>query len=637
MSSDLQKVPSPPWLEKPAWILAVLAATFGVLAPNLYNGFVNYDDQLYVLNNPLIRELTLANTWNIFTTLQVLGNYHPLTVLSLAIDYALNGLSPSVYHLTAIGLHLMTVGAVYIFIFQLSKSYFTAGLTALLFGIHPMHLESVAWISSRKDLLYSLFFIGALIAYQYYTRASKHRGLLYAACFGLFVLSLLSKAVAVTLPLILWLLDVYRGRKAGRSIWLEKLPFFITALAFGMVAIRAQQSAEALSDWGDMPFYQTIFTASYSLIIYVGKAVIPFQLSPYHPYPQLPHEDLPLYFYGALLPVAAALGFLFRGKPYTRPWFFGIVFFLITISPVLQVVAVGNALMAERYTYLPYLGLFYLFPGGMLWAGQQLKRYRAYFPRLTWLALGAYLLTLGSITYKRSKVWQNGETLWTDVTEKYPGHFFGYANRGFYRYGQGDIDGAMQDYNKSIELNPYYSDVYNNRGLLFKEMNNFEAALNDLNRSIKLVPENPRALQNRGMILSDLGRNEEALRDMNQKLAMEPGDPVAWLFRAIILERLGRYRDAIRDYDRLLVMDPGNAGTYFFRANAHHQAGDPNAALSDYQEAIRLNPGYGEAYAGRSKVLKALERYEEAYADALKARELNIGISDTYLKTLKVP
>ncbi len=214
--------------------------TLIVLWPTIDNGWTNWDDPFYVMHNPLIRQLSFDGVQDIFATLQVQGIYHPLTILSYALDYAMSGFEPATYHATNLVLHTLNVGLVFWFVYLLSGSTNSAGLTALLFGIHPMHLESVAWISARKDVLYSFFFISGLVTYIYYLQHRKWQWGLYLLCLFLFMLSLLFKGMAVTFPLLLWCIDFLVKRQRLHMVILEKVPFLLLSLGFGIIAVIAE-------------------------------------------------------------------------------------------------------------------------------------------------------------------------------------------------------------------------------------------------------------------------------------------------------------------------------------------------------------------------------------------------------------
>ncbi|HKB43192.1 MAG TPA: hypothetical protein VKC90_02345, partial [Chitinophagaceae bacterium] len=259
-------------------LFIILLIALIAFLPALKAGFV-WDDKNYIQNNPGLHSINLKEIFSSY----VLGNYHPLTMLSLAIEYHFWGLNEAGYHIINVLLHLLNVILVFYAIFLLSNKTGVALIAALLFGIHPLHVESIAWASELKDLLYTFFFLASYIFYLKYIKSNKNKFLFYALL--LFMFSLLSKAMAVSLPLLLLLTDYFKGRKINMTILLEKLPFFILAVIFGVVAIHAQKSSHSIQDINIFTFPQRIIFASYGFITYLLKLLVPSHLSAYYPYP----------------------------------------------------------------------------------------------------------------------------------------------------------------------------------------------------------------------------------------------------------------------------------------------------------------------------------------------------------------
>src|SRR5262245_20673443 len=269
------------------WLFAAVVVVTTVLCyrPSLDNGFTNWDDDLYVTRNPAIRELTPSRLLHMATR-PVAFNYHPLTVLSLALNYAASGLDPRSYHATNLLLLVVNSVLVFFFVFQLTKRRAEAALmAALLFAVHPMHVESVAWVAERKDVLYTLFLMLALIAYLRYVEQPARRRPDLVATFVCFALSLLAKPAAVTLPLLLFAIDYYVRRPWTRGVLLEKLPFVVLAIAFGLVTLRIQSAFISVGGLEALRAPEKLLVACYGLVAYLVKAIVPYNLSAVHPYP----------------------------------------------------------------------------------------------------------------------------------------------------------------------------------------------------------------------------------------------------------------------------------------------------------------------------------------------------------------
>ena len=617
--------------KKYLWLLAAVVITVLFLSPTLNNDWVNWDDPGYVEENPLVKELSVQQVAEIFTTPQVKGTYCPLVILSLGVNYAISGMEPFGYHLTNMLLHLLNVILIFWFIYLLSGRSDMATISAMLFGVHPMHVEAVAWISARKDVLYALFFLAALISYMYYLKAEKRKTQYYWLCLILFVLSLLSKGMAVVLPPLLLLIDYLKERTGLIRLVREKVPFFLISLIFGIVAVVGQQQGDALDTIDNYSFGQFVFIAFYGMLMYLVKVVAPFHLSAFYPYPPQGHY-LPWYFYAAALPVLLVIYTGGRAALKNRKIAFGLGFFLICIGPVLQLFPVGMTIMTERFTYIAYIGLFYLialaFVRLMEWAGSAAKRY------VIQGGMVIYIATMGVLAWKRSVVWYDGETLWTDVIKKYPKNFLGYSNRAYVLRAKGLDDRALDDLNKSISLKPDEADAYNNRGMIYQSKGENEKALRDFTRSIERDSSYVVAYINRAVLAMNMGRRQAALSDLNKGVALDPNQVLGYLNRGLLYLQMGKPGRALEDISRVIAIDPGMAAAWYYRGIAYAMQKDLEAALQDLNKALLLKPDYREALFWRSRVQNDRAYYREAKQDALHAQRLGHPVSEAYLNSL---
>ncbi len=397
------------------WLGAILFVTYLVYMPSLDNAFTNWDDNYYVTENAVVVHPTVVS----LLTTPLGGNYHPLTMASLALNYAWSGPRPFAYHWLNLLLHVLNTGLVFLFVRKLSGGRFwVAIVSALFFGIHPMHVESVAWISERKDVLYVLFYLAALLAYLRYLDRKAVAWLVLT--WISFVLSVASKPAAVVLPITLLAIDWFRQRPWRPGVLLEKIPFLLVSAAMGVLTFTAQKAVGAVAAPQQWTLVQKILFASYGTVMYVVKLFLPFRLSAIYPYPTEEGAPLGAKYYIASGVLALALPlvlYLFRKS---RAALFGLAFFFINIVLVLQFFSVGQAVMADRYTYLPYLGLFFALawwlderPGPRV-AGVTVRRVLA--------AVFAALAVVSLVqTWRRCDVWQNSGTLWNDAIAKYPG------------------------------------------------------------------------------------------------------------------------------------------------------------------------------------------------------------------------
>lgn len=390
------------------FLLLFTGASFGF---TFQNGWTTWDDDVYVVDNPYVRGVSPENVAAIWTK-QFNGSYLPLTMMSYMLEYSIGEYDPSVYHLTSLLLHLANTVLVYLFIWRLSKrNLFAAFVTAMVFGIHPMHVESVAWISARKDVLSGFFFLWSLIAYLGYVQGARHRRLILSFLF--FVFALFSKIVVITLPLLLLLVDRYHGREWHKNLLLEKIPFFAAGILFSLIGVYAQHAAEAIRPTSVGQFFAM---PHYALLFYLEKFLLPINLSAFYPYPKINDGVFPAAVYLSVPVIYSIVYAAWRNRKQTD-LIFGLLFFLILMFPVLQHIRFSNIIAEDRFTYLAYIGLTY--PIGM-WFGRFYERSSRQ-RQQPMIVIGIVLILLMHLgTSERVKVWKDGRTLWGDVLKKYP-------------------------------------------------------------------------------------------------------------------------------------------------------------------------------------------------------------------------
>lgn len=604
-------------------IWLALIATFVVFMPAFQAEFVQWDDPAYIINNPYITDLSWEGIVKIFKVREFEGNYHPLSLLSHAIDYSIGGLDPFYFHLHSIILHLLNVALVFWFIRLLTNRWEIAFITAILFGIHPMHVESVAWATERKDVLYVFHFLIGLVSYMYYVQ--KNRLIYYFLALLFLILSALSKGQAVVFPIALVLIDLYRRGLSWKSIF-SKTPFFLASLFFGLLAISTQGEGSASSSFENMGGKHKFFVAGYNVCMYTLKSIVPFKLSSFHPYPDIADGWWPWYIYAAA--IVALVGFAFVLYRFRKQYWllFALGFFLVCIIPVSQIIPLGKTIIAERYTYLAYLGLFF---GVAYLLVEKLKVFEHKIVPI--VTLGCYLVFLSVYAYSRTTVWQESKGLWTDVIEKYPDHFIPYANRAAYYRNIGELRAAVRDFDLCAQRSPDNPACFNSKGLVLRELDQFEEALECFDRALAIDSNYFPTRMNRGMLLNYLDRDEEALVDMNKMVELDPDTNLSFIFRAVVLEKLGRYKEAIKDFSTVIIREPLNAGIYNSRGLVLFKYGDIEAALQDYGMAIYLNPNYPVPYYRRSKVYWSVGKKEEAIADVKKALELGYQVPQSFI------
>jgi protein O-mannosyl-transferase len=600
-----------------------------VFRGSLKNNFTDWDDYGYVIDNKLVRNPGDNYLKDLFTT-PVLLNYHPLTILSLRMNdneckSCVEGISPKPFIRGNIILHILNSLLVLFFIFLLSgRNFIAAFLVSILFAVHPMHVESVAWISERKDVLYSFFFLAGLISYVIFKIKDQHKFLWLALSFILFIFSCLSKATAVVFPVVLILVnfwfeytrekpvrDIFKNAVSLRNLSLL-IPFFIISLFFGIMAYRIQNNENFLGllnlekNANDvvntvlpLNMLQKLQVAGYGFIMYIIRFFVPDNLLAFYPYPEVKeftegsfHVILWISLFASAIISAVTLWSIKR----TRLYAFGVGFFFVTIVFVLQFISVGNAIMANRYSYLPYIGLSLIL--AILIAGTVKKT------RNTLLFVsGCFIIMLMVLSIQQVKTWKNTDTLWTNVIKKHPQLELARRSRGkFYSKMSGIAksdkekkileDKAFADFNVAINAGTKSSDVYEGTAIIFNSRDEPGKALLFINKAIVMNPKKGGAYYNRAMIYDALNEKEMAIHDYTIALNLDPGLTLKILSnRSVLYLETGKYEEAAEDLNRVIELDRENYRYYYNRAFSRLQLGDREGAIKDYRKSLELNPG----------------------------------------------
>ncbi len=561
-----------------AWLITCVIVTVLAYMPVFRNGFVSWDDGIYITENTLIHSFTLQNLWQIFSS-SFEGHYHPLTLLSLMFDYGINGPDPLVFHLHNLLLHLCNTLLVFVIIRKLAGNGNTAGIAALLFALHPMHVEAVAWATARKDVLFTAWFLLSVWWYLLYLSRNQKKWLLLSLAAAL--LSALAKGQGVFLPFCLLLIDYFKGRKlTDHKLWREKLPFLLPLLLMGVIALLAQRETGYLGEQTVSPgLWHTLLTAAGALAMYFYKLTVPLQLSAYYP---LPGERLAVMFSAITgLLIALLLVWLLIISYRRRPViFFGLAFFLVNIFIFLRWIPVSNYLIADRYTYLSSIGLFFIAGHGFY-----LLNLRC---RMAFILPVLILPVLGLLTTERVTVWKDSMTLVTDILKHHPDVYPALNIRGRELQLAGNSAAALGDFNRAIALQPENPRALANRAALYQGLGRTADALNDLNEALERNPEQYRILNNRGLLLLAAGETPRALADFNKVISLAPGFAEAYNNRGLVLAATGRHEAACADFSRAVERAPGMARAWANRGKCRNKTGDPRAAIRDLEESLRL-------------------------------------------------
>jgi tetratricopeptide (TPR) repeat protein len=517
--------------------------------------FVSLDDPSYVLDNPMVRRgLTLEGLAWAFASFHSF-NWHPLTWLSHMLDVTLFGVAPAGHHLVSASLHGLNAALCFVALRALTGALWSSALIAALFAVHPLRVESVAWVAERKDLLAGLFWMLSLWAYAGYAhRPSWGR---YAAVFAATGLGLLSKPVVVTLPVILLLLDFWplgRIRPLTRSI-MEKLPLLALCAGASLATLLAQEGEGAVRSLSIIPLWARVSNALLAYVAYLGDALWPSHLAVFYPHPALLGRAG-----STLLPAAGAGGLLavltvfslrrVRRNPYlTVGW----LWYLVTLLPMIGLVQVGGQARADRYTYLPLIGIGI----ALVFLARDLVGNRR--PALMLATSLLVLSMLGAATWRQLQTWRDSETLFAHATQVTQDNYYAHTNLGRVLRSRGDLAAARASLEQALVAKPGYIRARIELGGVLERQGDLEQAAQELERVLRARPRNARAHNVLGRVLWQRDRFEEATGHFESAVALDPGFAEAHDNLGLAYRAQGRVEDARRHFQRALALQPNAA------------------------------------------------------------------------------
>lgn len=590
-------------------LIILLAITLFTFLPCLTADFINWDDTAYVTTNPWIKQFSWEAIKKIFTT-SFVGVYTPLTMLTYMIEYHFFHLNPSLFHATNLFIHLLNCSLLYWIIFTISKKSFLSFFVVLFFGIHPLRVESVAWITERKDMLCTFFYFFAIVSYLSYIK-NDYRLRFYFLSLMLFICSLLSKPMAVSLPFILMLFDYLMTRRYEKRVLLEKLPFLLFSIIFMIIALYSAHAAAKRSFFYTFP--DSIFIGFFNILFYLIKTVFPVNLSAFYAYPFKIDGRPPFIFLASPFIVGVFLGsilFLCRHKRYVV---FGISFFLITIFPVLQFIPAGHAMAADRFTYIPLTGIFFALVKGIHEFYEGHKTTVRVMPYIFPLVCISTVVMLLLLTWQRCLVWQNSVTLWNDVLKKDPYNIIAYTNLGSHYLFAGDYHTAISLYQKALALNPRYAQAHNNVCSAYLRMQKLDKALQACTQALSLKPDYEDAMINLGKIYHAMGRYSDAIMLFQHIHHINPQNADAYNELCYTYLTLKNFEKALPACQKSLSLNPFNTDTYINLATIHMHERQYKEAIDNYRKAQKINPRSSESsIINLCKAYRATKEYNEA-------------------------
>jgi tetratricopeptide (TPR) repeat protein len=653
-------------------VLTIFVCTivYTVHWPALSAKALSFDDDQYFTANVLVQNPSLASAKRFLTEVlepsTVRGYYQPLTMISLMLDYALGGrennLTP--VHRTSLILHTANTVLMILLLYLLFENIWAAAAAGLLFGLHPMTVETIPWLGERKTLLAAFFALVCLIFYVRYTRTNGRR--YYIACFGTYILALMSKPTSTPLPLVMLLMDFWPLRRISSKpkIILEKLPFFAAGALSAVITYISQSRTAATVSPGRFGFERVVLVVCHNIIFYLYKIVWPVNLSSHYAFPQPLNLSNPTVLAG-VLGTALLIPLLIISLRWTHAVLTGWLIFFIAIFPTLQIIGFSNVIASDKFAYLPSVGLLMVLCWAFAWL---LKKGRTLIITVTAVVLTiAAAESFGTRSYLR--YWKDSVTLFERMLSLTPNAAPVHNMLGIALQSRGSIDQAAEHYRRAIELDPLYPEPcnnlagallaqhkfddaiacchkalklrpnyaspYSNLGLAFQSKGNFDDAVNYYHRALSIEPENPEIHYNLGVTLQLQGKLDQAAEHYIDAIKIQPHLIKARSNLAVILAAKGRLDEAIDNFTEALKAQPDSAEIHNNLAYALESQGKLHQAVEYYRCALRINPDYLPALNNIANIIVThhdpnIGNINEALTFAERAAELTkYGAADT--------
>jgi protein O-mannosyl-transferase len=611
--------------------LFLMIATCVAYSQVLDHGFLNYDDTRYVTENTHITQgLTREGVTWAFTQ-SYASNWHPVTWLSHMLDFELYGLNPSGHHLTNLIFHIANTLLLFGVLFKMTGALWRSGLVAVLFALHPLNVESVAWIAERKNVLSTFFWFLTLWAYASYVKNKTIASYLLVVLF--LALGLMSKPMLVTLPCVLLLLDFWPLKRWGLEntdkkilsrLILEKIPLFILVAGASVTTYIVQKGGGAMRSTEFSSLYFRIANAVVSYLEYLGKMLWPRGLSAFYPHPG--HAlSIAKILVCALLLIGITTWAVraMRRAPYLAVgWFW----YLGTLMPVIGLVQVGEQAMADRYMYIPLIGVFIAIAWGL---PEWVKNYNQ---KLLPIVAGAVIPILMVLTWTQVSHWKNGITLFKhaiSVTKNpSPSFVIAYNNLGHALASEQQYEEAIVQYRQAIKMNPHYSKAHNNLGHSLSELKLYDEAIEHYRQAISIETDYSEAYNNLANALGKKGKLKESVTYYNEAIRFKSDYAEAYFNLGVTLAQQNQIDEAIGQYRQALKINPGLVLAHNNLASMLGQRGDFQEAIKHYRQAITLDPGFAKGHNNLGTTLAQQGQFKEAMGHFERAIKIDPNYSD---------
>jgi tetratricopeptide (TPR) repeat protein len=611
----------------PLICIALTLISLAVYLQVLNYDFVDYDDEDYVTRNPqVISGITWKGVLYAFKETDLTANWHPLTWLSHMLDCQLFGLNPLGHHMTSLLFHIANTLLLFLIFRKMTDAIWPSFFVAAVFALHPLHVESVAWVAERKDVLSGFFWMLTIAAYIRYT---KHPCLIrYLPVFLAFSMGLMAKPMVVTLPFVLLLLDYWPlGRlqlqqqndrenlpqsttvSCSRTVFhlvIEKIPLFILAAASSIVTFLVQRSAGAMIRGENYSLNTRISNAFVSYLGYIIKMVYPSRLAVLYPHPG---DNLPVWqpVVSFLIIAMVSVGVIYTARRYrylTVGWFW----YLGTLVPVIGLIQIGSQAMADRYTYLPSIGIFII----VAWSVAELTTKCSFRNLALGVTAGIVLVSLSICTLIQLCYWRNTLTLYEHTLKVTENNYIIHNNYGCSLDENGKLDQAIKNFNEALRIKPNYVAALINLGVAMKKKGKITEAIEKWERVLELNPYNPSAHSNLGLVMAQQGKYNEAIKHFNDALQAKPNFPGVHYILGIIYDKMGNYDMAIQNYNNVIRLEPSNLDARFNLALTCTKMGRYDSAIQNYNDILQINPNHAGAINNLGMILKEQGKISEA-------------------------
>ncbi len=592
--------------------LVLTVLTFAVYWQVNQFDFVNFDDYHYIKHNIHVQsDITINSIYWAFST-KYFGLWNPLVWLSFMFDYKIFGLNAAGYHINNLILHILSTLLLFLLFNRMTKSIWKSAFVATLFALHPLHVESVAWISERKDVLSTFFWILTLCLYAYYTEnpcTKRYLFVLFA-----FIAALLSKPMVVTLPVMMILLDYwplkrFETHKNNLMLWQlkEKIPFFILSIILIITTLYSPNNVD-IPDNPNIKQFSLLFrmtNAPVAFVTYLEKTFWPHNMTIFYPV----SEQIPLWYFGGasllILMISIVTIIMIKHRPYL---FVGWFWFVISIAPVIGIIQISLSApysIADRYHYLPSIGIAVM----IAWGIPSLIKSKI-IRNIFLLPAGiTFIMVMAFLTWYQCGYWKNSIELWNHALKVTSNNTIAHNNRGAVYDEMGQYDLAIIDYDEIIKLQPSHYLAYYDRANMYSKLNHYKNAIRDYHEAIRLKPDFADAYYNRGTVYNHSGHYQLAIEDFNKAIDLKNNDASYFNNRGTVYFKLGQYQTSIMDFNKAISLKPDYADAFNNRGGSYYRMGQFQAALADFDQSVRLNrDDNNAARQNRNLALNAIDK-----------------------------